>query len=162
MPTDTIFGVVASVKYESSIRRIYHAKQRDHSKKLIHLIGSTKQLGDLGVLLTEVELKAIKKVWPGPVSIEFSCDDTLPYLHKNTYKIAVRLPKSAWLRDFVKETGSIVATSANIAGEENGTNIEQIKRHLAGLDFYIDGPVGKTPSQLVKINESGDIIWLDR
>lgn len=162
LPTDTIFGIAASVYNSGSLERIYLTKGRDFNKKLIHLISDVNQLKNLGININDSQKETLSSVWPGPVSIEFVCDDTVPYLHKNTYKIAVRLPDKKWLRDLIDKTGPIVATSANISGSPTPSTIFEIKRQLPGLDFYVDGPVGTEPSRLARLDTNGVIEWLAR
>ena len=49
LPTDTIFGVVASVFKPEAVARIYEVKKRPNDKKLIVLISNRGQLPSLGV-----------------------------------------------------------------------------------------------------------------
>lgn len=160
LPTDTIYGVAASVFSPASIERIYEAKGRELSKPFIILISNVDQLKDLGI---RVELSnGLKAYWPGPISVIFPADDTLAYIHRDTNSLAVRLPDAAHLRQLIEVTGPIVATSANKSGEEYISDMKLIKSKLPSLDFYLDGTVGDTPSRLARMNENGDIEWLKR
>lgn len=160
LPTDTIFGIVAGVNFPESIQRIYAVKNRPADKRFIILIGNRGQLPALGINPSEKQLKALNEYWPGPVSIDLMCDDTLPHLHDEKFSIAVRLPAETWLRRLINETGPIVATSANLSGEATLNNIEDIKSKLPELDFYLDGPVSSEPSRVGKLDENGNIFWL--
>lgn len=162
IPTDTIFGIVASVHKPEALDKVYKAKERNVKKKLILLISSLNQLSEMGVHINDHQRRALDKLWPAPVSIEFVCDDTKPYLHKGTYCIAIRLPDNAMLRALIDQTGPIVATSANKSGLPTPGTIEDIKQQISGLDFYIDGPTHAKPSQLAKILPDGTIEWLAR
>jgi L-threonylcarbamoyladenylate synthase len=160
MPTDTIYGVVASVKFPEAIERIYSAKKRPNDKRFIVLIGNRGQLPSLGINPNLKQVEVLNEFWPGPFSMAMACDDTLPYLHNEKFSIAVRLPAETWLRHLINETGPIVATSANISNEATPNNIEDIKSQLPGLDFYIEGPVNAEPSKLGILNEKGEVFWL--
>lgn len=160
MPTDTIFGLVASVKFPESIQRIYDVKNRPTDRRCIVLIGNRGQMPALGINPTPKQLEVLNEFWPGPFSLDLKCDDTLPYIHNAKFSIAVRMPAETWLRQMINQTGPIVATSANISGEATPSNLEEIKFKLPGLDFYIDGPVSTEPSKLGKLDENGDIFWL--
>lgn len=162
IPTDTIYGLVASVHRTEALDRIYEIKKRDHSKKLVHLIGDVKQLKVLGVTLDTSALLSLQHIWPGPVSVEFGCDNTLPYLHKNTYCIAVRLPDDDYLRELILKTGPIVATSVNESGRPFMNNISEIKRAYPGLDFYQQGTVKAQPSKLARLRSDNVIEYLSR
>lgn len=160
MPTDTIYGIVASAANAEAVKRIHYIKNRSEDKRLIVLIGNRGQLPSLGVIPNSKEIQALNEFWPGPVSIILSTDGSLPHLHAEDATLGARLPAETWLRQFINQTGPIVATSANISGEPTPNNIEVIKQQLPGLDFYVEGPVHSEPSRLGKIDENGDIFWL--
>ena len=160
MPTDTIYGIVASAVNAEAVRRIHEIKNRPEDKRLIVLIGNRGQLPALGVIPNEKEIQALNEFWPGPVSIILSTDESLPHLHADDATLGVRLPAETWLRQFINQTGPIVATSANLSGEPTPNSIEIIKQQLPGLDFYVEGPTHAEPSRLGKIDENGNIFWL--
>lgn len=160
LPTDTIYGVVASVSYPASADRIYEVKKRPTDKRFVILIGNRGQLPSLGINPNSKQLEALNEFWPGPVSIDLKCDDTLKHLHLGKNSLAVRLPAETWLRRLVNETGPIIATSANLSGEATPNNIEDIEKMLPGLDFYVGGSVGSEPSRIGTLDEDGNVFWI--
>jgi L-threonylcarbamoyladenylate synthase len=156
MPTDTIYGIVASVKFPASIERIYDVKGRDDQKPFVILISDVSQLEGLGVTYDIPQKKVMGQVWPGPVSIVLPCsDEGKKYLHRGTSSLALRLPEPLWLREVISATGPIVATSANRQGNPFGTSLGQIKSEVPGLDFYIEGKVGSSSSKIIKVDTDG-------
>lgn len=163
MPTDTIYGIVALVRFRESIERIYNLKRRHSGKPFIVLISDVSQLPLLGIYTTSKQLKAAESQWPGPVSVILpSPEPALLYLHRGLDSLAVRLPKPAWLREIVKQTGPMAATSANLSGQPTQDNMREIKRQLPGLDFYLEGTVGKVASKLVRAKTDGTLEQLSR
>lgn len=162
VPTDTIFGIVASVSNEKALRRVHAIKGRPVEKRFIVLIGSMDQLSALGIVLNKTQQKTLRTIWPGPVSVDITCDNTLSYLHAGQRSIAVRLPADEQLRKLITQSGPIIATSANISGQPTPSTIHEIKNQLPGLDFYIDGPVGTVPSRLARLSTDGKLEWLER
>ena len=162
LPTDTIFGVVASVFKPEAVARIYEVKKRPNNKKLIVLISNRGQLPSLGVNPNSRQLEALNEFWPGPISVILKSDNTLPHVHAFDSTIAIRLPADTKLRSLINQTGPIIATSANLSSEPTPNSIEDIKIALPNLDFYIDGSVGKVPSSLAKMDEDGYVDWLNR
>ncbi len=162
MATDTIYGVVGSALLSDVSDRIKHIKKRDVSKRFIILIGNRGQLPSLGITLTDSQLDSLNEVWPGPVSVAIDCDDTLDYIHNGHKNIAVRLPADTALRQFINQTGPIIATSANISGQPTSSDINDIKSQLPGLDFYVAGQVAELPSRLARLEPDGQITWLNR
>lgn len=161
--TDTIYGLCASIRFPEAIKRIYHIKERDFTKKLPVLVADYNQLVLCGVTINAAQRRALETVWPGPVSAELPCLSTEhEYLHKGTHLLLVRMPAAQELNEVLKDIGPIVATSANKAGQPTPSDLEEIKQQLPDLDFYIEGPVGDTPSRLVRVHEDGTLEWLER
>jgi tRNA A37 threonylcarbamoyladenosine synthetase subunit TsaC/SUA5/YrdC len=89
-------------------------------------------------------------------------NDQLSYLHRGSNSLAIRLPDNQSLRAFLLKTGPIVATSVNRSGQPFLKTIDEIKRTIPGLDFYIEGPATDQPSRLVRLGASGELEWLSR
>lgn len=160
LPTDTIYGIVCSVFDKQAFERVYEAKKRPKDKRLIVLIGNRGQLPSLGINPNAKQLESLNEFWPGPISIEMKCDDTVPYIHAGNYCFSTRLPAETWLRRLVNETGPLVATSANLSGEPTPGNIEDIKLQIPDLDFYVEGKVNTEPSRLGSLDENGNMFWI--
>ena len=145
LPTDTIYGIVASALNEEAIARVYEVKGRATTKKTIILISSLDDLRAFGVILTEGQQKNLNRFWPGPVSIIVPGD------------IAFRIPDDPSLIAFLKESGPVIAPSANPEGLPPAETIEEAKKYFGNMvDFYIDGGkrVGE-PSTLIRLEENG-------
>lgn len=158
IPTDTIYGVVASVFNEESIERVYKETGRPTGKPFIILVSGYEQIEDLKIAITDKQRAVLQTLWPGPVSVILDTyNEAAAYLHRGKNSLAVRLPGSKWLKELVERTGPMIATSANKAGLPTPDKLEEIKRQLPNLDFYYDGPVGKTASKLVSLDKDGNI-----
>lgn len=162
LPTDTIYGVVASINFPDAIQRIYQAKGRPKDKRLIYLISDVSQLKILGIEINEVQKKKLDELWPGPISVALKCDDTVPYMHAGMYSIASRMPEPEWLRKLIDQTGPLGTTSANIAGEPYVPDMKVIKKVLPDLDYYVEGLSGPTPSRLGTVHKDGSLEWISR
>jgi len=157
MPTDTLYGLVGSVFSKKAINRIYKIKKRSKKKKFIILISSINDLKKFGINLplprgsvrrtrgSDV-LEILKKFWPGKVSIVLN-------------NIAFRLPKNKKLLNILKQTGPLIAPSANPEGLKPAENITQAKKYFGDkVDFYLSGGTLKSkPSTLIKIENNGKI-----
>lgn len=154
LPTDTLYGLVGSALSKKAVARIYQLRKRDPKKPLIVLIGSFKDLAVFGIKLNNQTREFLRKVWPGKVSVILPCgSDNFVYLHRGAKSLAFRLPKDRRLADLLKNTGPLVAPSANLEGRPPAKTIAEAKRYFGNkADFYIDG--GKkdsSPSLLVEI-----------
>jgi L-threonylcarbamoyladenylate synthase len=163
MPTDTIYGIVASVKFPKAIERIYKLTGRPDAKPFIILVSDLPHLNKLKIEINETQKQVLSSLWPGPVSaILPSPSDSMDYIHRGKKSIAVRMPELQWLRDLISKTGPIVATSANRSGEPTPDNIAEIERSLPDFDFYVGGPVSQEPSRLVRVEIDGSLHWVTR
>ncbi len=156
LPTDTLYGLVGSAYSEKAVERIYGLKNRSEKKSLIVLISSIDDLKNFGVKITEKAKIFMQKFWPGKVSIILCFNDKkLSYLDKMGGTLAFRFPNKKDLIDLLKETGPLVAPSANPEGEIPAKNIEEARKYFGNkVDFYIDeGKIISEPSTLVRIDE---------
>ncbi len=141
LPTDTLYGVVGSALQPTVVERIYALRQRDADKPLIVLLADAAELARFGVTPDERTQALLERVWPGPVSVVVPCvDPALGYLHRGTQGLAVRVPARADLRDCLRQTGPLVAPSANPQGQEPAHSIAEAQAYFGDrVDGYVDG-----------------------
>ncbi|MFA6227515.1 MAG: L-threonylcarbamoyladenylate synthase [Candidatus Paceibacterota bacterium] len=159
IPTDTIYGIVASAFSIEGVEKVYKIKGRDSKKPPVILISSVKDLNLFGARLTEKAKIFMKKFWPGRISVALSVDKVgLDHLDRLDGTLAFRLPDKKDLIEFLKKTGPIIAPSANPEGMPPARNIEEARKYfgLPGqgdkVDFYVDeGEISGLSSTLVKI-----------
>jgi len=185
MPTDTIYGIVGRADESSVINRIYNIRKRASDKPCIILIGDISELEKFSIKLSREQKKVTNKYWPGsfrqkhtfsqspasqrqhskkyvsasqPMSIIFSCESgKFKYLHRGTNTLAFRLPASEELRKLLKNTGPLVAPSANTEGLPPARNIREAENYFGNaIDLYVDGGelTGKS-SKLIKLHKDG-------
>lgn len=159
MPTDTVFGILASAVLKESVQKLYGVRNRDLDKPCIVLCTDIGQLNDLGVAIGEEKLKALSLMWPNPVSVVLPFDNERDYLHRGTRTLAVRIPKDLELRDFLKQTGPLLAPSANTQGQKIASNLYEAKAYFGDkVDFYMDGEVGGEVSTLIDFTNDSPIL----
>ena len=167
-PTDTIYGIVGSALQPEAVERIYFWRKRDSRKPPIILVASADDVKKFGVVIDAATKKILSRVWPGKVSVILPMASTgkaalkkFEYLHRGTGTLAFRVPKSAWLRRLLQDTGPLIAPSANFEGEPPALTIRAAKKYFGkNVDFYADaGRLVSKPSTLIKI-EKGNVIVL--
>lgn len=160
IPTDTLYGIVACALNEEAVTRVYELKGRRATKPCIILIPSLANLVAFGITLTKKREKVLSQYWPGPVSIILPCDTNVPkYLHRDTYTLAFRIPRDVPLTHFLKESGPLIAPSANPEGFPPATTIKEAKRYFGDrVDFYLDGGehIGM-PSTIIALDEDDSV-----
>jgi len=156
MPTDTIYGLVGSALSPAVVEKIYELKSRPADMPFIILISDWGDLKKLGIVTSDKDKETLEKNWPGPISFILPCpDESFTYLHREKKSLAVRWPNNEELDKLIKETGPLIATSANLSGRPAVTMITEAKGIFGDkIDFYIDGGVmAGTPSTLAKIDD---------
>lgn len=135
LPTDTVYGLVASAANHSAVERLYKLKHR-HQKPGTIIAASIDQLVDLGI--PRRYLKAVEQFWPGAVSVEIPHD--IVYLNQNTGRQAFRLVDDGTVKNFLETVGPLVTSSANSPGSPPASNLAQAEKYFGNsVDFYVDG-----------------------
>lgn len=154
MPTDTLYGIVGQALSREAVERIYKVRKRSPDKPLIILISSPLDLGLFGIPIDKGPGRVAQRFWPGRVSVIIPCDKPeFEYLHRGTKTLAFRLPEKKELVEMLKETGPLVAPSANPEGEMPSLTIPEAKRYFGGeVDFYVDeGLIQSEPSSIIQV-----------
>lgn len=171
MPTDTIYGVVGSAENKSTVERIYKVRNRPLEKRCIVLIGDLDELKKLDIVLNEEEKETLKEYWlndfdleikkirPTSVELRFT-NKNFTYLHLDNGFLAFRLPQSLELRNLLKQTGPLIAPSANLSGLPPAKTIQEAKSYFAdGVDLYVDGGyIEGNASKIIRLNQDGSIV----
>ena len=158
IPTDTLYGLVGRALDTGAVAKIHKLKNRSDNKPFIILVSSLEDLHKLNIDIDEESKNFLSSVWPGPVSVILSCiDDGLRYLH-NGMDLAIRWPKDEKLTELIKQTGPLVAPSANPEGAKPAHTIQEAEEYFGdSVDFYFDGGVlDGEPSTLISLN-NGEI-----
>ncbi len=163
MPTDTIYGIVGSALTPKTVEEIYRLRKRSKDKPMIILISAITDLNFFNIKLTDKQENLLKKIWPNPVSVVIPCPDKqFNYLHRGKGSLAFRIPKNRTLLNILKESGPLVAPSANFEGELPSANIVEAKKYFGKkITFYIDGGEVKSKSSTIlkfKKDESFEVL----
>lgn len=159
IPTDTLYGLVGRAFSSEAVERIYKLRKRNAKKPFIILISSPEDLALFGIKINKKIQKILLKVWPGPVSVILPCpDEKFSYLHRGGKTLAFRLPQKAELIGLIKETGPLIAPSANPEDFPPAKTIEDARKYFGGkVDFYLDGGLLDSPPSTLISAESGEI-----
>ncbi|MEI7688715.1 MAG: L-threonylcarbamoyladenylate synthase [Candidatus Nomurabacteria bacterium] len=160
LPTDTLYGLMASVYSKKAVEKIFKIKERDKSKALIVLISSLKDLAVFGIKIEKEQAKILEKFWPGKVSVLLSCKSSkYKYIHRGTGEIAFRMigSRNKNLYNLLEKVGPIVAPSANKEGGKPSEAVMDAREYFGDLvDLYINGgkKIGE-PSTIIRLKNDG-------
>jgi len=140
-PTETVYGVGASIKQPEAIKRIFKIKKRPKNKPLQVLIANLSQAKRLGKFNKQTEEFA-KKHWPGPLTLVVYKKKTVPKLVTGgSLKVGLRVPAHRTILKLIKKSGPIVATSANKSGEKPALTAKAVKKNIPEVDYILSGKV---------------------
>lgn len=157
-PTETVYGLGASVDNEKALKKIFKAKGRPSDNPIIVHIATLKQLPLLAHSPSPLEQKIVKKFWPGPLTIILKKKKRISNLVSGGLPtIAVRMPAYPFARSLIlKANVPIAAPSANLSGRPSGTTGSHALRDLINrVNLIVDAglsPIG-LESTVVKIKK---------
>jgi L-threonylcarbamoyladenylate synthase len=156
LPTETFYGLAASVECPDAVRRIHGFKMRDTGRPLPVICGTMAQVTDL-VQLPDWFIPATHKFWPGPMTVVAPCTAVLPpEVIAPDGTLAIRItsdPIAAWISHACG--APLTSTSANPAGGEPPISVSAIDGSVLKVaDCVIDDGrrPGGAPSTIVRIN----------
>lgn len=161
--TDTIYGILAAANSEKAVERLYEVKRRPSDEPVIILVADIDDIPNLSPSIKR-KYQEISKNRPTTITTKVS-PSFLPHLPRNGGTLAFRVVSESPLAELIRTVGLLVAPSANPSGEEPAKNITEAINYFHELvPIYVDS--GETadaqPSQIIRINESGEIEFLRR
>jgi len=145
IPTDTVYGIAASLAHADALERIYEIKGRPDGMPLPVLVSSVDALSHL-VQVDDSILPLLDAFWPGPLTIVLRASAHVPARVLGPGgTIGVRLPNHPIAIEVIDKSGGAVAcTSANRTGEEPGRSATDVAETIGDqLDLILDS--GRAP-----------------
>lgn len=164
-PTDTVYGIGASLDHREAMARIYTIKGRAQEKPIPILV-SRPDVIDTLTDEPDAELIALAlRFWPGPLTIILKAKDSLPpEVKAPDGTFGVRVPDhSVPLAIAQHNGGAIATTSANLSGMPPATTAKAIEEMLGdALDIILDGGIAPRDTASTVIRREGDTISVIR
>ncbi|MGL4787812.1 MAG: L-threonylcarbamoyladenylate synthase, partial [Cetobacterium sp.] len=95
-PTDTVYGVGASIDSLKGLQKIYEAKERNFSSPLIALLSKVEYIEKIAIIDEEKKIiieKLAGEFWPGALTIILNKKDNVPgIMVSNGETVGVRIP----------------------------------------------------------------------
>jgi L-threonylcarbamoyladenylate synthase len=165
-PTDTVWGIGCDATNAEAVSKIYALKSRNETKSMIILVADE---GDIPKYTDQPEvrvfdyIKGIRK----PVTVIYNNAKNLATnLINQDGSVGIRVVKDIFCRELIEEFGKpIVSTSSNISGYPPPAIFADIDIEIKnGVDYIVqhrqDDDQPSSPSTVLKVDESGDIIIL--
>ncbi|HKU19028.1 MAG TPA: L-threonylcarbamoyladenylate synthase [Candidatus Saccharimonadales bacterium] len=157
LPTDTIYGLVASAHAPQAVARLYKLKEREQ-KPGTTIAADVEQLIRLG--LPEELVRRVAHLWPNSLSIEIPGGEQLAYLQQNTGRSAFRVVPDERVRSLLTAVGPLVTSSANHPGMAPANTIAEAQAYFGDdVDFYVDAGdrSNRPPSTIARLLPNGEL-----
>src|SRR5215218_7812234 len=113
LPTDTVYGLAVSPKFDKSIDRLFALKRRPRTVNLPIMVASDAELEPLGFEISESARRLLRSpLIPGSLTLGFKSDYRPDWLSGRD-EAAVRIPNHNQLLAVLRQTGPLLVTSAN-------------------------------------------------
>lgn len=148
-PTDTVYGLGASVFNYSSVSTLFVIKARSRDQAVPVLIASESQLAEVATNVSEEAWKLAKAFWPGKLTLVMKRHPDLPSLITGGGDtVGVRLPDHPCPQALIQALGTpITGTSANRHNGQEPISAQEVQKQLGNrLSLILDG--GPSPSNL--------------
>lgn len=149
IPSETVYGLAASIFSQKGIDRIYQVKKRPADNPLICHIADFDQVEEIAIIPDKGLLESLMKAfWPGPLTFVLPKNKKgrKNYASARFHTVAVRMPNHPFFRDLIRfGKCPLAAPSANISGRPSGTHWEIINHELGDM---VDAIVKDVPSQI--------------
>lgn len=142
IPTDTVFGICASINSKIAYSKLIKVKRRPLNKAFPVMCSNIEQIKSIAIV-DEIAEKLIKTFMPGPITLVLKKSSTLPeYVTNGKDTIAVRMASSKTIEELITKIGSpLFMTSANQSGQLECSNLDEIEKACPSLDGMMEGEV---------------------
>ena len=138
VPTETVYGLAATLSHPHAIAEIFQLKGRPSNNPLIIHLANGEGVLSFTKSLPPFFSNLAAAFWPGPLTL------VVPIVEETVSEraraglptAAFRVPSHALARELIQKTGPLVMPSANLSGKPSATSVEHVEN-----DFSLDFPV---------------------
>jgi L-threonylcarbamoyladenylate synthase len=133
-PTETVYGLGASIYSPEAIKKIYIAKGRPSDNPLIAHVSSLEQIEQITSGVPDLFYKLYDTFFPGPLTVVLPKSAGVPSIASSGLSsIAIRMPSHPIARDLIELVGQpLVAPSANLSGRPSSTHYSHVMDDFCG------------------------------
>lgn len=155
VPTETVYGLAASLRHHEAISKIFSLKGRPSNNPLIVHLPSADQIELFANHPPPKCEKLMQAFWPGPMTLVLSINvESVPAIARaNLSTAGFRVPAHPLTHALLERTGPLVMPSANLSGKPSATCAAHVE-----VDFGSDFPV-LDGGQCVQGLESTILMW---
>jgi len=141
VPTETVYGLAASVNSPEAVKKVFQVKGRPSNNPLIIHISEVEQIQPFHPKYDASFAKLAAAFWPGPLTLVLPIDPhtVLESVRAGLSTAAFRIPNHQVALKLLSKTGPLVMPSANLSGKPSSTSADHVESDF-GMGFpVLDG-----------------------
>lgn len=142
MPTETVYGLAASIFKPDAIKQIFTVKGRPQDNPLIVHIADKKSVYELAKEVPETAKKLMDSFWPGPLTVILKKSEKVSdIVTAGLDSVGIRMPNHPAALGLIKASNCpLAAPSANLSGKPSTTSADHVFEDLSGkIPLILDG-----------------------
>lgn len=143
IPTETVYGLAASLKHPEAIEEVYRLKGRPAENPLIIHVHDIEQIAGYCKELPPLFNELATQLWPGPLTLVIPIREELVPSNARAAlpSAAFRIPSHPIARELIRQTTPLVMPSANLSGRPSSTQAAHLCEDFGATLPYLDGGV---------------------
>ncbi len=138
LPTETVYGLFAQALNEDAVNHVYQLKQRPRDKAMNLNVSNLNDIYFFSQNPPYFLEKLYNRFMPGPLTIILKANKNVPFwVNSGLDTVGFRLPNHEKTLRLIAETGPLIGPSANVSGQESGTEftklLSQFSEKLEGI-----------------------------
>jgi L-threonylcarbamoyladenylate synthase len=162
-PTDTVYGLGASMSISGAVERVFAGKRRPRDMALPLLVADTSQVARLASQVPPVARRLMDSFMPGALTLVMPASPAVPgIVTAGGSTVAVRIPDHPIPIVLIESIGApLVGTSANRSGHPSPLTAAEVRAQFGDdIDAVIDDghPCPGTESTIVDVTAEIPVI----
>jgi len=141
LPTETVYGLAASIEHPNALEAIFTIKGRPKNNPLIVHLSSIEQLHLYTETLPPKTLELARAFWPGPLTLVLPADKNRisSLIRASLPTAAFRIPNHHDTLSIIDRIGPLVMPSANRSGSPSATCAQHVEDDFGSKFPVVDG-----------------------
>ena len=140
IPTETVYGLAASIEHPDALASIYTLKGRPKDNPMILHGASVEQLAPFVEDWSKAHQACADAFWPGPLTLILRASERVPSIvTAGLDTVAIRIPNHPLALEILERTGPLAAPSANLSGSPSATKASHVVDDFGDAVGVVDG-----------------------
>lgn len=141
LPTETVYGLAASLNNARAIEMIFELKGRPRNNPLIIHVAALEDLHSYAENIPDEAAALANAFWPGPLTLVLpTIPGRIPSLvSAGLSTAAFRIPRHPLTNEIIRQVGPLVMPSANLSGKPSATSASHVESDFGQSFPVVDG-----------------------